>query len=185
MDDDAESAMSIIMNLRDDFDVDYYPSAAKVIRAIHDGKAYDLLILDYDMSVEGTGIEVLSEVKKNIYYIPAIMVSAVVYSEAQVQEAMNAGFAKYFAKHDPRLIVKLKAAVIELVSQSLDPISSLEKWVNAKPGRAQERLSLGQSTCTIGYILDKLRNGKIMDPNQKMILVRCMLDYMVADEDKG
>jgi len=184
MDDDRESAMSIIMNLRDDFNIEYYPSATNVIKAIHDGKAYDVLVLDYDMSNEGTGIEVLKEIKKNIYYIPAIMISAVVYNEVQVQEAMNAGFAKYFAKHDPRLIVKLRAAVIELVAQSLDPVTALDKWVKVKKGRENDQISLGQGVRTISYILDKLKNDKNMDPNQRMILVRCMLDYMIAEDKK-
>ena len=181
MDDDAESARSIIMNLKNEFNVEHYLSGKKVLKAIADGKAYDLLVLDYDMAAEGTGIDVLTEIKKNIYYIPAVMISAVVYSDKQVQEAMNAGFARYFAKYDPHLIVKLRAAIIELVAQSLDPVYALEKWVKAKPSREEGQVPLGNKTCTIGYILDKLKKNKDIEANQRMILIRCMLDYLVAE----
>ncbi len=181
MDDDVESARSIILNLKNEFNIDHYLSAKKVLKAIGGGKVYELLLLDYDMAADGTGIEVLAEIKKNIYYIPAIMISAVVYSDTQVQEAMNAGFAKYFAKHDPHLITKLRGAIIELVAQSLDPVSALEKWIRSKPGREGEHVSLGSRSCTIGYILDKLKKNKDIEANQRMILVRCMLDYLVAE----
>jgi CheY-like chemotaxis protein len=181
MDDDAESARSIMMNLKHDFNICHYVSSKDALDAILNGGEYELLILDYDMASEGTGIDVLSRVKKNIYDIPAVMISAVINSEKQVQEAMNAGFVKYFAKYDPNLIVKLRASIIELLGRTLDPLSAIEKWIKEVPGRENVQIPIGDQTRSLGYILTKLKKDSGVQTNQRMILIRSILEYLVAE----
>lgn len=188
MDDDIESANSIILHLRNDFNVEHYLSAKEALKILKEkGKAYDLLILDYDMVKEQNGIEVLLEIKKNIvYYIPAIMVSAVVYNREQVEEALNAGFDRYVHKYDRNLPTKLKAWILELVAQHDNVVLALEKWVKDKPGRENEVVSeWNGKSYTVRNMLDKLKNNGNTDPDQRMRLVKYVIDFLVSESMKS
>lgn len=185
MDDDQESANAVIMHLKNDFNVEHFLTVKDALRAIKE-KAYNVLILDYEMVREENGIEVLRKVKQNIIYnIPAIMISAVVNSMQQIEDAMNAGFSRYFRKYDPNLPKKLKGAILELVGQSDDVAFALEKWVKDKSGR--ENVVVGElngKPLTVNNILEKLKDNGDIDVDARMRLVKYVIEFLVSESMK-
>lgn len=186
MDDDQESANAIVMHLKSDFNVEHFLTVKDALRAIKE-KAYNVLILDYEMVREENGIEVLRKIKQNIIYnVPAIMVSAVVNSMQQIEDATNAGFSRYFRKWDPNFPAKLKAAIIELVAQSDNVAFALEKWVKDKPGRENVVVTeLNGKPFTVQNILEKLKNNGNMDADARMRLVKYVIEFLVSESMKG
>lgn len=184
IDDDKESANSIILHLKKDFNIQHFLTAKEGLKALKENtRAYDLILVDYDLVKEKNGIEVLREIRRNIiYHIPAIMISAVVNSMQQIEDATNAGFAKYFRKYDPHLPEKLKAAIIELTAQKNDAADALDKWIKEKLGRETEVVSeWNGKSYTAMDILEMIRNSSA-DPDQRMRLVRTTIEFLLGEK---
>ena len=120
-DDPVQAQMAIDWLTEADHAVRHWDTGAGIIEAVKSGIEFDLVVLDWEVP-DGSGIEVLAEIRSHLnWHVPILFVTQR-DAEADIVAALTAGADDYMVKQAsrPEFLARVQALGRRLASDELD-----------------------------------------------------------------